>query len=190
MRTTVRAIAWCIPALAAAPAGAQEICVLCTGPEATYRCAVAEAAGSMPSAVLQRADRALKYLCAVELARQGHHEKCKARRQSAEPCIGPTRYVSLEGEPDVPPGAAGATPGEAAKAGAEGQQAGSEGPPRTMLELARRTAGASEEQMKKAGDAVKGSASSAGEKLEQAGDAVGGAMKKSWRCLASFFKDC
>lgn len=151
--------------------------MLCTGPEATYRCAVAEAAGSMPSAVLQRADRALKYLCAVELARQGHHEKCKARRQSAEPCIGPTRYVSLEREPDVPPGAAGATPG-------------SEGPPRTMLELARRTAGASEEQMKKAGDAVKGSASSAGEKLEQAGDAVGGAMKKSWRCLASFFKDC
>jgi hypothetical protein len=166
--------------------GAEPICVVCSGPDATYRCELA--AGSGDPAILSQSDKLARYVCAVELAKQGGHEKCRARRRTSEPCIGLSRSVSLNGQSAPPVVSEGqATNGDGTGGTA---QDGSEGPPKTMLELAKRTAGASEEQIKKAQDAVKNSANSAGEKLERAGEAMGGAVKKSWNCLASLFKEC
>ncbi|MGH1418595.1 MAG: hypothetical protein ACRBCJ_07040 [Hyphomicrobiaceae bacterium] len=53
------------------------------------------------------------------------------------------------------------------------------GPPKTVEELAIKTAEQSKKGLDKAGEAIKG-----------AGKAVGNAAKKSWDCIASLFADC
>ena len=63
-------------------------------------------------------------------------------------------------------------------------------PPKTVEELAKRTAQSSKKGLEDAGDAVVGAAKKTGEKLGEAGDAIGGAAKSTWRCLSSLFSDC
>ena len=148
-------------------AQANEICVSCSGPPAVYRCTVDDADGV---ARYKGGDRILQFICTTELSKAGGHQKCRTRRGSAEPCIGMERTVSLSGPID----------GIAAQA--ESDQSGtieaapapdkSSAPPKTVEELARRTATASKDQ------------------LDKTGSAVGGAMKKSWNCMISLFQDC
>jgi len=157
------------------PANAQETCVVCKVPDATYRCAVEKAEK------LERfgrgAERAIDLACAKELARQGGHASCSVRREApGTACAGSLRTLSIanvlaalsSAEPAAP-----ASPVAAPAAQAEVKPAEPKaGPPRTVQELAERTSETSKQQLK------------------QAGTAVGGAMEKTWDCLSSLFKRC
>lgn len=153
------------------PAFAQsEVCVTCSGPPATYRCRVED---SSQLEGRRLAKRALQLLCITELARQEGHEKCRVQRTSGdEPCFGFLRSVSIANSVDA---LTAGTQAEAEESAAEPppvKQAEDKGPPKTVEELARRTASGSKQQ------------------LDKTGDKVGNAVKKSWHCLTSLFKDC
>lgn len=191
MRTRISAVAAVVALCAiAAVASAQEFCVTCTAPDATYRCVIG---GDSSAAKSSRG----QLLCITELAQSGHHASCSAGRNSAGTCPGELRTVMfppgaepmappLADTPPIPPppaipgpyakqpvaaGApdgghppADAPPGEATPAEAPPSDA----PPQTV-----------EEGLKKAGKAV-----------TDTGNAVGNAIKKTWTCVSSFFGDC
>ena len=164
------AIAAVLAASAAAVAG--EVCVTCNGPDANYRCQI-ESGGKLERA----GERAAQYVCVTELARQGGHASCSVRRDGFPSCVGDLKIIDLTGQapppapapaPAVPAAAADAAPPGPAAAPAEAQS----GPPKTMVELAKRTGEASKAE------------------LQKTGRAVGGAVQKTWDCLTSLFKQC
>ena len=140
---------------------AQDVCIVCEEPRATYRC-IAQDGPTRPS------DAHLQLVCITEIAKSGGHASCSASRKQTGPCEGVIRQVVAGAAPPVlsqpPGGAPDPAQGEAAKK--------PKGPPETVEELAKQTAKSTKEQIVKAGDSV------------------GGAAKKSWRCLTSLFKDC
>ena len=179
------------------PGTAAEYCVSCSGPDATYRCAVegAPAEGGI--------DPRAQLACITELARSGGHDSCAVSRATAEHCPGALRIVAAPSSPSIAPSetpAEGepvpvepALPAEAVEVPAQGpvedgEQQGKT--PETIEELAGATVKSSQEGLKKAGDAVAGTAKSTGEQIGKAGSAVGTAAKKTWNCLTSLFKDC
>ena len=82
----------------AASAGAQEFCVTCASPEASYRCLIG---GEAPMAA--RSSRG-QFLCITELAKAGGHASCSATRGQATPCPGETRTVMFTvGDPGASP---------------------------------------------------------------------------------------
>ena len=139
------------------------MCVVCSEPAATYRCAVEHGEKAQQ---FRGGDRVLQYLCISGLAKAGHHANCRISRDAGAACLGDVRTVSASG---VEPGDAAGTNANAVQGPGSGQ---AEAPPKTLVELARRTK-----------DSVDGSAKSAG-------SAVGGAMKKTWGCLVSLFQEC
>ena len=161
-----------VATLAMAPsalAQANEVCVSCSGPPAVYRCTVDDADSVTR---YKGGDRILQFICTTELSKAGGHQKCRTRRGSAEPCIGMERTVSLSGSIDaLAEQAADGEPTESSDLEPAAPEKAS-GPPKTVEELARRTATASKDQ------------------LDKTGSAVGGAMKKSWNCMISLFQDC
>ena len=186
------------PALAASLAmmcfstasGAAEYCVSCSGPDVSYRCQIegtAEGPGADPRAQL---------LCIRQLAESGAHDSCSVARSTSYPCPGETRVIAgpvgevvpppaIEpgGEPSTPPGPEGEQ--------TEAQPADPAQPPKTMQELlAGQTVQSSKEGLKKAGEAISGTAEKAGEQIGSAGNAVGNAAKKTWNCLVSLFSEC
>ncbi|WP_024275562.1 hypothetical protein [Hyphomicrobium sp. 802] len=195
---------------AAAPAGATELCVKCTGPDANYACVV----GNTSNPTL---DTVSKFYCITSLAKAGSHASCAIDRNVTAPCPGERRNLPIPaflngGDDGAPPGDvpaakqdhsslqtqdAAATP-PAAPDGAAGvppkppveEAPAKEAPPKTVQEMVEKSGlsastGLSQTQ-KTAGEAAK-SASTA---LEKAGSAVGGAAKSSWKCLSSFFSKC
>jgi hypothetical protein len=156
-------------------ARAQEVCVQCDGPLATYRCQIADLD---KVGQFRGRDRAIEYVCITELARQGRHDRCRVARDFGNVCLGDQRRLSWSARAnDVE--AKGAPAPDGAQGSSENVESEKSGPPRTLVEVARNTV----EQSKK-------TAKSAGEKIEKAGDAVGGAVKKTWNCLVSFFSVC
>jgi hypothetical protein len=160
-----------VASVCTARALAAEVCVVCTGPDATYRC-TADQASKIER--LRGGDRALHYMCITALAKAGGHTKCRVSRDGSGFCAGEARTIGpAELEAALADGGAGAAPG-----GDEGHEAAPKpaqpGPPRTVEELARRTT----------------QTSSPGAPLEKASEAIGGAMKKSWLCIASLFTQC
>jgi hypothetical protein len=146
---------------------AQEVCVVCSGPDASYRCTVekAEKIGRFGNV----GDKALQLVCAKELARQGGHDKCSARRDGgADACTGALTTLplaSLIEAAQAPPPAPviAAVPVDPAKAVDPKSE-----PPRTVLELAQRTGETSKKQLK----------------------TVGTAAERTWTCLSSLFQQC
>ncbi|MFT3730251.1 MAG: hypothetical protein QM780_02330 [Hyphomicrobium sp.] len=192
--------------LAAAPACATELCVKCTGPDASYACVV----GSGSNSTL---DTVSKFYCITTLAKAGQHASCSIDRSFNPPCPGERRELPIpaflnnpagDGQPNEapsepkphgndagPPTELPPQPGPPAPPqNAAVEPPASEPPPKTveeMVEKSAKSAGAGLSQTQKsAGDAAK-SASTA---LEKAGSAVGGAAKSSWKCLSSFFSNC
>jgi hypothetical protein len=189
-------------AFSAVSAGATEICVKCTGPDASYACIVNASAASMM-------DTAAKLYCITALAKSGPHASCAIDRNTKPPCQGARKELPLPsaiegalGEPsphgsEPAANAPAATPASKASlseppGATEQAPAGavSNAPPKTvqeMMEKSAQSAGNSFAQTQKsAGDAAK----SAGTALEKAGTAVGNAAKTSWKCLSSFFSNC
>lgn len=199
--------------LGAAAANASELCVKCTGPDASYACVVN---GSSSATI----DTVAKLYCITSLAKAGSHASCSVDRTMAAPCPGERKELPVptmlenggsedapqNGAPDLTkagdaPSPAGAHPQEAPAAASPPEPAAAphdqtqdatanEAPPKTvqeMVEKSAKTAGAGlSDTQKSAGEAAK-SASTA---LGKAGAAVGGAAKSSWKCLSSFFSNC
>ena len=170
---------------------AAEYCVTCASPEANYRCEI----GGKGSAGDPRA----WLLCITELAKQGGHESCSVDRKATAPCPGVLKVLAAP-EGDAPPlpaiqtGVPEARPPDPKTQPPVQPQAGSEPAPKkvpqTMQELAGDTIQSSKDGMKKAGEAVTGTAKKAGEQVGKAGDAIGNAAKKTWDCLTSLFQSC
>jgi hypothetical protein len=157
--------------IAASAASAQEYCVICTGPDAKYRCSI----GGEPS-IAAGASRG-QLLCITELARTGGHASCSVGRNSAEPCDGQPRTVMfppstdpaapvVEVQPDLPPAQAAPPP-----AAPVAPLAPAEAPPQQTPPPQPPPATPPEE-------------------AQGSGNPLGNAMKKSWDCVSSLFSDC
>lgn len=154
---------------------AQQRCIVCSGPSATYLCSV-----EMADKVARFGafgDKAIDLACTKQLAREGGHEACSARRELVgAACNGSPRLVTIDAliessaakleNPKPSPAPA------AAVAPAASDQKAPAGPPQTVEELAIQTGAKSKQQLK------------------ALGDSVGGAASKTWECLSTLFKKC
>lgn len=177
----------------AASARAESYCVACFGPDAIYRCIIADApAGAAP-------DPRNQVQCIKQLAKSGAHARCSVERFSAKGCNGPERIISpaTAAIPLTPPSPAEAT--QATPPASDGvatepipaepaQQPA--GPPQTVEELAKSTVESTKKGLGDVGTSVKNTTEKAGEKIEGVGSAIGNAAKKSWDCVTSLFSDC
>ena len=178
-RTVMIAAAMLLPPLVA---DAQEYCVTCKGPDASYRCVIG---GDATAAA--RNSRG-QFLCITELAKAGGHTSCSAARGQATPCPGETRTVMFTlGDPGASPleqptttGATG--PGQLAPV--DTMPAAPLAPPAPAPVQA--TAPVEEKKP----TAVEDLANKTGKAVTDTGEAVGGAMKKTWDCVASLFGKC
>lgn len=176
MKRLVSTAAALMAAAIVQPAWAQEVCVQCDGPTATYRCSVG---GSDRVGEFRGRGAVIEYACISELARLGKHERCRVAKNFGSSCLGDPRTVSLSGSGSAGElGAGGQDVDPQAEAAKQAERARNE-PPRTLVEAARKTV-----------EQTKSTAQEAGKKLEQAGDAVGGAFKKTWTCIISIFSSC
>ena len=159
---------------------AAEICVTCSDPAATYRCALEgddSARPAAPGALL---------VCIKELARRGGHTSCSVERTRAiDTCAGTLTVLPqpaanpLTQDTPADPGTPATTPSEPPSK-----------PPATVEALAKDAAEQAQKDWEKTKTAVKEGASTAGEGVKEAGTKVGSAIKKSWDCLWSLFSSC
>jgi hypothetical protein len=167
---------------------AQEFCVTCASPEASYRCLIGGEASTA-----SRSSRG-QFLCITELAKAGGHASCSATRGQATPCPGETRTVMFTvGDPEASPleTTPMATPPAPVAPLAPGKDIspvqlpppGQQQPPTHVPQ----TTEAPEEPKP---NAVEKFAKKTGEAVTETGEAVGSAMKKTWDCVASLFGDC
>lgn len=140
---------------------AEEFCVSCRGPAASYRCI---AAGT-------RQSQSLKLACITEIAQAGNHESCSIKAGGAPDCSGPIRYVGAEEQPAVE-----ATP--------EQQSAAPTAIPKEDRALSEAPAS------KTLTGPIERAVKAAGESVANAGKAINDGSKKTWNCLTSFFKGC
>ena len=163
-------------------ADAQEYCVTCKGPDATYRCVIGGDA-----TVAARNSRG-QFLCITELAKAGGHSSCSAARGQATPCPGETRSVMFTlGDPGASPLEQPTTTG-ATRAGAAGARRDHAG---GSSRASGARAGPDDRTRRgKKPTAVEDFANKTGKAVTDTGEAVGGAMKKTWDCVASLFGKC
>lgn len=172
---------------------ALEYCVTCEGPPAMYRCVIddtEEGPGRDPGVSLH---------CISEMARRGGHQSCGVSRGAPFPCPGLTAVVE---QPRNLPRLAAPSPENPASEAVSPPAAEIEQPdapaapekpakvPRTVEELAGETVRSSKQGLKKAGEAIGGTAKLAGEQIGNAGSAIGTAASKTWTCIASLFSTC
>ena len=120
----------------ASEATAQEYCVVCAQPQATYRCVIGDArlAGGQP----------LQGFCVSTLAKDGGHQGCRIQPGTVFDCDGPIKRVAT-----APPGPA--TPAQPQDKAA----------PATMDRLAKDVVRSSGEQAEKTGETIGGGAKKA-----------------------------
>lgn len=161
-------------------ARAEPVCVVCSGPDAVYRCQAGNSA-------LKAGDARLGLACITEIARRDGHQSCSVNRRLTN-CEGPERTISLTSATPAAETLPAAAPAPPAPAKSEQE------PPDTVAELAKRTAESSKQQLDKATDAVGDAAKKTGgvvsDVARKTGGAVGDMAKKSWRCLSSLFSEC
>ncbi len=179
-----------------ATAGAQEYCVDCKSPDAIYRCVIDNAG---------RPGVPLKMQCMTALAHHGKHASCSIKGGTVFDCNGPIFRLDA-GLPASPPATPGASPrpqavpptgksgdksGVAVPTGPASattqqnppepasappkrgpQPANPDGTPRTVEELAKQVT------------------KSSGDSLDKAGGAIADGARKTWNCIATFFKSC
>src|SRR5690349_4877573 len=103
MQRLVIAMATLGAAALAQSSAASEYCVVCAGPDATYRCQVG---GVAPTG--RETDPRLQLLCISEIAKSGAHDSCSIDRKATsagagEACPGELRVIAAPTGP--PPGA-------------------------------------------------------------------------------------
>ena len=173
--------------VAAAPA---EVCVACSEPSAWYRCAFSGEGVPLASTA------ALQLLCIKELAQRGGHQLCRVdRTRAGEPCSAPLVLVAPPAEglitkPVAMPAPVG-PPGQSPPATDNPTvKAPDEGAPKTMEELAVKSAEKSKKDWAEAQDKLAQTGEQTGQQLKKASSAVGEAVAKSWECVASLLKRC
>jgi hypothetical protein len=114
-------------------AAAQEYCVVCEQPQATYRCVIGDArlAGGQP----------LQTFCVSTLTRDGRHQGCRIKSGTVFDCDGPIKRL--------------------ATAPASNTSASEKAPPATMDRLTKDMVRSSGEQAEKTSEAVGGGAKKA-----------------------------
>jgi hypothetical protein len=161
--------------LAAGPVAAQEYCVSCTQPEATYRCVIIDArpGNAQP----------LQVSCLTALARDGGHAQCSVKRGvTIFECDAPVKRVSVGTDPkaSVPvDGAPVLQPTPVVVAPPQPAAVDPAAPPKTLLEAAQRASRAADDKVRENN-----------EKLKDAGNATGSFLKRSLTCLGSLFTQC
>jgi hypothetical protein len=160
-----------------------ELCVVCEGPTAVYRCL---ADGGDPAA---RVASGLPIRCVTEIARRGPHERCRIdKTRSVATCTGLIVTVTPPPPPlatpvvDAPP-VAPSPPAPPPTAEGTPPAAKPDKPPETVAALATQAAKTSTET-------VKETSAAASRQIENAGSAVGSALRKSWECVSSLFSRC
>jgi len=168
----------------ASAAGAGEICIRCTGPEQTYRCAVL--GEGVPNDLRRQG-----FYCAARIARDEDHATCAAVRRETQ-CQGARRSYVYDPDAPEPAGFAGLEePQPDAEAVAPGDE---DGPPDTVVDLTRETARQTEEGLKEAADQTVETTRGIGEQVQDAAEgaasAVDRAARDTIRCIGSLFNDC
>lgn len=139
---------------------AQEYCVTCAEPNATYRCVLS---GARPGL-----SQSLQVACLTALAKDGGHATCAVKRGATVfECDGPVKSVAI---------GADAAPGDAAPVAVVPPPAppppDPKAPPKTVLEAAQRAQKATDAEMRKAGDST------------------ASFFKQTLTCLGSLFTSC
>ncbi len=190
-------LAICLLCASSLSARAESYCVACYGPDAVYRCVVADAPDGAPP------DPRHQIQCIKQIAKSDGHARCSVERFTAAGCDGALRVInpSQAAIPLTPPPPNAATapapvnaPGNPPAGGPEplAQPAvdGPAEPPKTVEELAKTTVDSTKKGLDKLGTSVKTTTEKAGEKIGGVGDAIGNAAKKSWDCVTSLFSNC
>lgn len=190
-------------AFLATSAEAAEMCVKCTGPDASYDCVVNNASPM---------DTVTKLYCITALAKEGPHASCAIDRNSTAPCQGTRKEFTIPASTDGGLGAPGQqnagapaqslpdgttvdapssmAPGDQPPVGEPQDQDVSNAPPKTVQEMVEKGTKSASDSFAKTQKTAGNAAKSAGTALEKAGSAVGNAAKTSWKCLSSFFSNC
>lgn len=193
MRLSAVAAAGALFALVAG-ASAQEFCVTCSGPPATYRCLI----GGDNTNMAARSSRG-QFLCITELAKAGAHASCSATRGQTTPCPGETRTVmfSLADPATTPlatpaPSTPALVPVPSSTATAPGQDLPPVAlpPPQPQPATAPPPIDTGAAPPEEKPNAVEDFADKTGKAVSDTGKAVGNAVKKSWDCVTSLFGNC
>jgi hypothetical protein len=167
----VAAVAGCLVFDAVASAvTAQEYCVSCSEPNATYRCVIIDPKPGLA--------QSLQASCLTALARDGRHGRCVIKQGvTVFECDAPVKRVSVSGTEALPAGPAPVGPVVVAPPPPPAPDLTV--PPKTMLEAAQRATQATDAQMRASGD-----------KLKDAGNSTASFFKKSLTCLGTLFTKC
>ena len=146
-------------------ARADPVCVECEGPAQVYSCSLAPAAtGTQPA----RSGRALQFACIQDVARHYGHKVCRVKELQLGTCSGQVHMITAD-TPTPAPATAMVNPGSAAATPVERTTSDE---PKTVIELAKRSATETERE------------------LARSARTVSKAAKSTWRCVSSFFSDC
>lgn len=183
-------------------ATAQEYCIACTGPNATYRCVIE---GGTPQAM------PLKLLCISRMAKEGGHATCAAKNGTVFDCVGPIRRIDTSAGSDGLSPAPRPAPTEAANPqGAPIDGFSSPGttplPPATLPSKSGQGPDTADKPrddrsvpdpaapQKKPPQTVERLAKDVGQKsadnLKKAGKAIADTTTKAWRCVTTLFQGC
>lgn len=187
----------------------REYCVICNGPEQTYRCLVNTPSNSS-------GEKGLQLYCIIRVSKDGGHKSCAVRDDTSVACAGPIKTYTFTA-PAISPQLRSAAEkirksrnGELVDQNASPEQKGGE--PKTLIDVTGRAVKASRKGLKNTRQAVGGAASSTTQKVGNAareagkgvsktakkvgsatkktGSAVGSAAKRAFHCLKSWFKEC
>lgn len=142
---------------------AEQVCVVCTSPDAQYSCSLAPREAGQGD--LGLAGARLKMRCIREIAESYGHQTCKVSDSPIATCPGTVHMVQGDAAP-----AAGPAANPAPRGGPRADR--NDGPPKTVVDMTKRAAGETQEQ------------------LEKSGEVVERAARQTWRCVTSLFTKC
>ena len=162
--TTIACLAYmCVASNNPASAADDKLCITCEGPQARYYCVFAQ---DNSFKVARRQDRRLQLTCIRDIARRFNHASCSANAKHTAPCNGKPHLIDLTGE------VASQAPTPPRTPVTDTPPTINDGTPKTVVELAKKTAKNAKQQANKTGRIIKKAA------------------KKTWRCVASLFFNC
>ena len=147
------------------PAFANNVCVSCDGPSAVYSCSYApDADGNTPS----RSPRSMQFVCIQDVAQRYQHSSCRVNSNQTGACNGLVHMIpqnAAAAPSSSVPSNETATPAPAAVPKKKRE-------PKTVVEMAKRTAESTKKQIKKSARKVSKAA------------------KSTWRCVTTLFSKC
>lgn len=184
---SIVALLFVVPA-ATASIAAESACVTCEGPTATYSCSPAPNAGPE---LIGLAGRKLQFSCIEDIAKRYQHATCSVRRNQLGTCIGIVHMLTGQEAASAPAASPGTIDGQAGlppsgetksvdpsphgapvAATKKAAPAVQNSEPKTVVELAKRTAITTQNE------------------IDRSADKVSKAARSTWRCISTLFQDC